>query len=83
MIKQQRAAKHWCYLSIASESGVVEQEVSAEEHHDGVINTQNGPVDEGGPLQQSVLGNISVTNTAVNIVTHSGYFTLLIHTALH
>lgn len=47
------------YLSVAGEGGVIEQEVDAEKHDDGVVDPQNGPVYEGGPSQQRVLGNIS------------------------
>lgn len=54
---------HRCYLSVAGEGCVVKQEVSTEEHHDGVIHTQDGPVYEDGPLQQRVLSNISVENS--------------------
>lgn len=37
----------------------MKQEVSAEEHHDGIVHTKHGPVHEDGPLQQRVLGNVS------------------------
>ena len=49
-----------CYLSVAGEGGVVKQEVSTEEHHDGVVHTQESPVNEDGPPQQRVLSNVSV-----------------------
>lgn len=51
---------YWWYLSVAGEGGVVKQEVGTEEHHDGIVNTQDGPVDEDGPPQQRVLGDVSI-----------------------
>lgn len=48
------------YLAVAGEGGVVKQEVSTKEHHNGIINAQDCPVYEGGPPQQRVLSNISV-----------------------
>lgn len=49
-----------CYLSIAGEGGVVKQEVSTKEHHNRIIYTKYGPINEDGPPQQRVLSNISV-----------------------
>lgn len=48
------------HLAIAGEGGVVKQEVSTKEHHDGVIYPQDSPIYEDGPPQQRVLSNISV-----------------------
>lgn len=53
------------YLSVAGEGGVVKQEVNTEEHHNGVVNAQEGPVNEGGPAQQRVLSDVSVRNTQI------------------
>jgi len=47
------------YLSVAGEGGVVKQEVDPEEHHNGVVHTQDGPVYEDGPAQQRVLRDVS------------------------
>lgn len=47
------------YLSVAGEGGVVKQEVSTKEHHNGVIHAQDGPIYEGGPPQQRVLSDVS------------------------
>lgn len=46
------------YLSVAGEGGVVKQEVGPEEHHQGVIHTQESPIYEDGPAQQRVLSDI-------------------------
>lgn len=54
------------YLSVAGEGGVIEQEVGAEKHDDGVVNAQNGPVYKGGPSQQRVLGNISAEKREIS-----------------
>lgn len=47
------------YLSIAGEGGVVKQEVGTKKHHNSIVDTQDGPVDEDGPSQQRVLCNVS------------------------
>lgn len=59
-LKQNKEqGNHWHYLSIAGEGSVVKQEISTEEHHNSIINTQDGPVKKGGPRQQRILSNIS------------------------
>lgn len=56
---KNKEQNHWHYLSIAGEGSVVKQEISTEEHHNSIIDTQDCPVNKGGPLQQGVLSNIS------------------------
>lgn len=48
------------YLSVAGEGCVVEKEESTKEEDHGIKNPQKCPVDEGGPSQEGILGNISV-----------------------
>lgn len=49
----------WHYLAIAGEGSVVKEEISTEEHHNSIIDPQDGPVNKGGPLQQRVLSDVS------------------------
>lgn len=58
-MQNKELGNHWHYLSIAGEGSVVKQEISTEEHHNSIIDTQDSPVSKGGPLQQRVLSNIS------------------------
>lgn len=60
---KKRTRNHRHYLSIAGEGSVVKQEISAEEHHNSIIDTQYGPVNKDRPLQQRVLCNISGKGT--------------------
>lgn len=60
------------HLTIAGEGCVVKQEVSTEEEHDGVEDSQEGPVDEDPPPQQGVFGDVPAgderENFAANVL---------------
>lgn len=48
------------YLSVAGEGCVVKKEESTKEENHRIEDPQKRPVDEGGPRQEGILGNISV-----------------------
>ena len=46
------------HLAVAGEGGVVKQEVGTEEEDDGVEHPQARPVQEDGPAEEGVLGDV-------------------------